>query len=73
MTEFTLYAFVLNMIYFVGALLVGFFVLRGLDKLLGIEFKGTIFDEMARGNTAVAQYFGLRFLGVCVLASAFLR
>lgn len=66
-------AFALNLIYFFLALFAGWAVLRGLDRLSGMTFSENFKEMRDDNNLAVAVYLGLRFVGVCYLASAFLR
>lgn len=71
--EYATAAFLLNLIYFSLAVVVGWAVLRGLDALGGMTFSENFKEMRDDNNLAVAVYLGLRFVGVCYLASAFLR
>jgi hypothetical protein len=69
--DYALVSFSLNLVYFTIAVATGWAVLRGLDKLNGSEFSNAQ-RGMEDGNLALAVYYGLRFMGICVIASAFL-
>jgi len=70
--DYAFSAFLLNIVYFVLAIGVGWLVLRGLDKLSGRDFKSA-YNEMCNDkNLALALYFGARFVGICVVAASFL-
>jgi len=71
--DYAMTAFALNMVYFVLALAGGWLVLRGLDRLGGMTFSENFKEMRDDNNLALAVYLGLRFVGVCYLASAFLR
>lgn len=71
-----LISFLLNLIY----ALVGFSVLlmasvyldRRIQKMKGGHFK-LVIDRIHENPLSVAIYYGLRFAGLCLLASAFVR
>lgn len=73
MAGITAFTFALNLLYFIITVWMVFFVLRRLDKSLGVTFKDDVLVPLLAGNLAPAIYFGARFLGVCILAAAFLR
>lgn len=72
MTEYTLYAFALNLVYCAVAIGAVITALRIFDKLLGYDF-ATMWKEITdENNTAMAQYLGMRFLGCCwIVGSVF--
>lgn len=49
-----------------AAILLVWLLLRLLDKALGRKF-GEIYDVIIKDSKATALYFGLRFIGACVL------
>lgn len=59
-----------NLLILLGMIPVGVLtawgLLRGLDKLNGIEF-GKDIEPAIRGSSTVSVYYGLRFFGVCYL------
>ena len=73
MTEFTAYAFAMNMVYLLITLAVVRYVLAWFDHSLGVNFKEHAWDVIQTNPLALGLYHGLRFVGVCLLASAFLR
>lgn len=44
-----------------------FLLLRWLDRLSGVEFRRDVLEEMRKGNDAMADYYGRRYLGACIL------
>lgn len=70
MIETFLYGLAGFLISLVGGLVVVRYMLHAYDRIAGFDFKGEIAKEISSGNTSVGLYFGLRFLGVCILASA---
>jgi hypothetical protein len=48
------------------AILLGWLLLRGLDRLSRVDFKLTM-TRIAHEPHAAALYFGCRFVGVCLL------
>lgn len=69
MIETFVYGLVGFLISLVGGLVVVRYMLHAYDRIAGFNFS-EIAKEISSGNTGVALYFGLRFLGVCILASA---
>ena len=45
------------------------FMTRVLDRLTGVKFSVDIYPSIRDGNLAAGVYFGLRFLGACLLAA----
>jgi hypothetical protein len=73
MTEYTLYAFGMNMLYFAVTLIVVWLALKFLDRSLNVSFGRDVWSVMKTDPMSLAVYHGARFVGVCLLASAFLR
>lgn len=48
------------------------FILKGLDRMLKVNFDKDVWGEIDNGNVAVAQYMGLRFVGCCWLVAQLL-
>jgi len=73
MLDIALQSGVLNLAYLVLALVVGWFILLGLDFRIarGKSLFSQHFNKMADDPIALAIYLGLRFLGVCWLAASF--
>jgi len=73
MEQWAFFALILNMVYFISAVLIGWGILRFLDRLSGIAFQEAIFHMKENRNYALAIYFGARLIGICILAAAFVR
>lgn len=56
----------LTLLFALVAILAAWGMLRWLDVIAGVNFKTTI-REVCRNEHSAALYFGLRFLGVCIL------
>ncbi len=73
MAEFTVWAFVLNLCYLAVTIGVALWLPAFLDRKLEIGFKEDVWQKMGGSPMALAVYHGLRFVGICLLASAFVR
>lgn len=73
MFDFPLIAFAMNLAYLLVTLFVIWLVLKLLDRSLGISFGTDVWPVLKQSPVALAVYHGMRFAGVCLLASAFLR
>lgn len=71
--DFALIAFLKNVVYLIVTLGLLRYGLYWLDRSMGINFKEMVWDVISKDSMALAVYHGLRFIGVCVVASAFLR
>ena len=69
--DFALWGFLIRLAYFATTIVVGWYILRFLDRMAGIKFTEAL-REMHNGNTAVAYYYGFRLLALAVLGQAFL-
>jgi hypothetical protein len=54
----------------VGAIMVALVTLRVFDKLAGQPFR-IVLANIRRHPRACAMYYGLRFLGVCLIVAAY--
>jgi hypothetical protein len=71
-----LISFLLNLFYacagFSVLLIASVYLDRRIQKMKGGHFKEVI-NEIHQSPPAMAIYYGLRFVGLCLLASAFVR
>lgn len=56
----------ITLAYAAVGIIIGWGVLRALDRLGGIDFKATA-ERISNEAKPAAIYFGLRFVGVCTL------
>lgn len=55
------------------AVIVVFGLLRLLDRLSGVTFSSWMYKASRSSDYAVAIYFGLRFVGVCMLVGSIIQ
>lgn len=71
-----LISFLLNLCYavtgFTVMLLASVYLDRRIQNMKGGHFKRVI-DRIHEDSSAMAIYYGLRFAGLCILTSAFIR
>jgi hypothetical protein len=65
MEDFVTQGFVLRIVYSIMMVVIVWLLLRGLDKLSGVNFK-EIMGVIREDAIAAALYLGLRFIGVVV-------
>lgn len=69
MTVLVAIGFAINLCYFAAAALSIWGLLRGFDWLAGTKFS-SVAGEMKNDPRALSIYFGLRFVGVCILGAS---
>ncbi len=66
MTEVLVTSSAMTVTFALVAIIMGWFLLRWLDRMGGVVFEQTV-KGICDEPVAAALYFGLRFVGVCVL------
>ena len=62
-----------NMTYTAVAVLMVFFALKFLNWHNGVKFSEHVHGAMQGQPLALALYYGLRFIGICMVAAALLK
>lgn len=75
MLDVIVQSFGINLAYLILMLVIGWFILLWLDRRLarGRGLFAQHFQAMQANGMALAIYLGLRFVGICLIASAFIR
>jgi len=66
MPDFAITAFAWNMTHAVIAVFIAWVILRQLDRMAKIKFP-EVMEKIHESSFSLSLYFGLRFLGVCLL------
>lgn len=69
MDSFLLFDFLIKLFYVIVALGIMVFILRGFDRLTGVDFKDS-FKKVTEDGKAFSIYTGLRFIGIAILISS---
>lgn len=73
MSDVVIMSTVLNLVFAVLAVVALVFLLRWFDKQAGVGFTEWIEAVSNENPKALAIYYGLRFLGVCLLVGAIIQ
>lgn len=72
MSEVIALSMLIDLVKFAGAVTAAWGILRILDHMADNKFTAAL-DVILQDPKAVALYFGLRFVGVCFIAAAFVK